>query len=276
MTSAIQTSRAPVRSKPRRVKPVCVAVMARVVSVHNVSPNLVRVTLTAPEFAGMTFRGSDHYLRLLLPRTGQDAPTLPASEHWWQEMLEMAPAERPILRNYTVRDLRPDETQLDIDFVSHGDTGPATRWVNRAAIGDRVGIIDQGVLHEIDHTATDYLLVGDETALPAAAGILADLGPHVRVRALLEVPSAGDRIELPTRAQAQIDYLVRPADVTPGALILDALHTLKTPADATAWVAGESTMITSVRRHLVRTAGLAKSAVTFHGYFKYGQPQYDD
>jgi NADPH-dependent ferric siderophore reductase len=40
-----------------------------------------------------------------------------------------------------------------------------------------------------------------------------------------------------------------------------------------AWVAGESSMIKLVRRHLVDTVGLPKAAVSFQGYWKRGEPQ---
>ena len=38
-----------------------------------------------------------------------------------------------------------------------------------------------------------------------------------------------------------------------------------------AWVAGESSMIKAVRRHLVNVAGLPKPAISFQGYWKRGE-----
>ncbi len=266
------------RALRRPAKPVPTALPAEVVAVTRLTPHLVRVTVAAPEFGGMAFQGSDHYLRLLLPRAGQREPVLPRSEHWWTEMVAMDSRRRPILRNYTVRDLRPELAEMDIDLVLHGDVGPGSRWAGAVAVGDRVGIIDQGVLHEINHAATGYLVIGDETALPAAAGVLADLGAHVRAQVLLEVPSADDILDLPTAAHADIRYLVRSdTTVTPGSLILSELSTLSRPVGpVTAWIAGESRMTTGARRHLVNSLGISKSAICFHGYFRHGRAQYDD
>ena len=42
-----------------------------------------------------------------------------------------------------------------------------------------------------------------------------------------------------------------------------------------AWVSGESSMTTAVRRILVKS-GVAKADISFHGYFKFGKSQYDD
>ena len=56
--------------------------------------------------------------------------------------------------------------------------------------------------------------------------------------------------------------------------LLEALKSADLPYDADyAWVAGESSMIKSVRRHLVNVAGMPKSAISFQGYWKRGEPQ---
>jgi len=280
MIGSTDAATAMVTDRPRRraAKPVCTAVAAEVVRVVGLSPHLVRVTIAAPEFAGLSFLGSDHYLRLLLPRPGQAAPVLPTSEAWWTEMQAMPAVLRPILRNYTVRAVRPETAELDIDFVRHGDIGPGSRFAGTARAGDRIGVIDQGALHKIDRSANDYLVIGDETALPAAAGVLADLGAGVRAQALLEIPSSGDAIDLPSAATLDLRFLVRSdPHARPGSAILASLRELRRPAGTpAAWIAGESRMATGARRHLVNALGLPKSAICFHGYFRHGRPQYDD
>ena len=251
------------------------AVLARVARVQGITPAMARVTFTAPEFAGTSALGSDHYIRLLLPRPGQQEPLLPRTAEWYPELVAMAPQERPVLRNYTVRSVRPEAAEMDVDFVRHGDTGPATRWVNRAEPGMAVGIIDQGVIHEVETDRVDYLIVGDETALPAAAGILAALPGSIRARVLLEVPSELDRQDLPTRSDADVRYLVRPdAQCPPGSLLPAAVADLDLVAGTRCWVSGESAMSTQVRRCLVRQHGVPKDDVCFTGYFKYGSPAY--
>ena len=186
------------------------AVLAHVRRVNELSPHLTRVTLHSPAFAELSYLGSDQYIRLLLPTANQSVPRLPLTDRWWPDMLAMPADERPILRNYTVADLRPDVAEMDVDFVRHGDVGPATRWVNRATAGAAVGIIEQGVLHEVRADADEYLIVGDETALPAAAGVLLALPRTVAATALLEVPAPEDRRELPSLAKARVRYLTGP------------------------------------------------------------------
>ena len=61
--------------------------------------------------------------------------------------------------------------------------------------------------------------------------------------------------------------------ITEGSL-LEALKSADLPYDADyAWVAGESSMIKQVRRHLVNAVGMPKPAISFQGYWKRGEAQ---
>lgn len=40
----------------------------------------------------------------------------------------LPPEQRPVTRTYTVRRVEPDEQQLTLDFVVHGDAGIAAPW----------------------------------------------------------------------------------------------------------------------------------------------------
>ncbi len=266
--AAARVRKAPVPQSP------C-AVAARVRRVLPLGPHMIRITLTAPEFAGWKYLRSDHYVRLLFPPQHQDVPRLPLSEQWWPEMVAMPAAERPVLRNYTVVDVRPDDAEVDIDFVRHEPAGPACEWASTAVPGAHVGLIDQGVLHEIRREATDYLIVGDESALPAAAGLLAALPAAMTATVLVEVPDLRDRRDLPTACAADVRYLIRSAPRSrPGMLLPEAVRSWR-PAGArpVAWVSGESRMTTAVRRMLVEQ-GIPRGDISFHGYFKHGAAQY--
>ena len=37
------------------------------------------------------------------------------------------------MRNYTVRNHRPESGEMDIDFVAHGDEGAAGAWAQQAS-----------------------------------------------------------------------------------------------------------------------------------------------
>ncbi|MGP3950256.1 SIP domain-containing protein [Streptomyces sp. 7N604] len=171
--------------------------------------------------------------------------------------------------------------------------GPASRWAGRARPGDRVIVLGPAVE---DNTAvrfrppenTDWVLIAaDETALPAAAAILEWLPPGTPAKVWIEVPYAADRRELPTRAKAEVTWLVREktagttgttvaAGKQPAGRALDAVRAAELPPGTPyAWIAGESGTVRALRRHLVGERGFNRRAVTFVGYWRRGASEED-
>src|SRR5262245_20113224 len=102
---------------------------------------MLRVTLGGDGLKGFASGGRDQRVKRFLPHPHQDAPRVPATagDSWFAAWREMDPAERGIMRSYTVRRQRPG--LLDIDFALHADGGPATRWAAAARPGDRVAVL---------------------------------------------------------------------------------------------------------------------------------------
>jgi iron complex transport system ATP-binding protein len=144
----------------------------------------------------------------------------------------MDPAVRGSMRTYTVRQARLDAVypEIDVDFVmhfdDHGNGGPAANWALNAKPGDAITII--GPNNRAAHcvTAEIYsgiewrpglaqrvLLAGDETAVPAISAILASLPDYMTGHAFLEVPEAGDFLELASPADVEITWLARGASI---------------------------------------------------------------
>ena len=146
-------------------------------------------------------------------------------EQWQESWRAMPEAERSPMRTYTIREITTagDAVRLVTDFVVHeaatGDEsalGPACRWALTARPGDVVHIVgphrrspmyggtefDPGALR-------DLLLIGDETALPAIARILEDVGPGFTGHAFVEVPTAADIPVLPEHDLVDVTWLVR-------------------------------------------------------------------
>ena len=256
--------------------------MAHVTRTERVSPHFVRLTLGGLE--GLEARGDDHWCRLFFPRQGQDVLKLPTSTTglgWYLQYLATPKTRRPWVRAYTLRDSRPDVGEVDIDFVIHGghdgSTGPAARFALDARPGDRLGFLDQGLGFTPDHPHDWTLLIGDETALPAIAGICRSLPGTARGIAIIEIPTAGDRQEFPAPTGMEITWVTRDQspDVydRPGELALRALTTGKLPDGVVhAHSIGESRLATGARRHLVQERGVPKRHVDFVGYWRHGRP----
>ena len=267
----------------------------QVVRTRRLGPSLVRVSFTGEDLQHFFSDGHDQSLSLFLPAEGRTEPGVPVElgDGWWQAWRELPDEERAVMRSYTLRGLRRDPDEIDIDFVLHEPAGPASRWASRARAGDRVQLLGPAVA---DNRAirfrppedTDLVLLwGDETALPAVSAILEALPAGQRARVWLEVHDAGDIQDLMTDADAEITWLVReetgaefphcPESVggTPTPMALGALRDAQLPPTERpyVWIAGESGCVKELRRHFVRELGIDRRRVTFVGYWRQGMTE---
>ncbi|MEV5436005.1 siderophore-interacting protein [Streptomyces sp. NPDC052682] len=260
----------------------------QVVRTRRLGPSLVRVTFAGPDLHAFHSDGRDQSLSLFLPHPGQPEPVVPLElgDGWWQGWRELPDGVRAVMRSYTLRALRRDPDEIDIDFALHGigpgattQAGPASRWAARAAAGDRVlvlgpAVADNRAIRFRPPEDTDLVVVwGDETAVPAASAIVESLPAGIRARVWLEVPHAGDIQDLTTAADAEITWLVREgrgAEDSPMAFsALRAAHL--PPAERPyVWLAGESGCVKQLRRHFVDERGIDRRRVTFVGYWRHG------
>ncbi|TQL66423.1 NADPH-dependent ferric siderophore reductase [Nocardioides albertanoniae] len=257
------------------------AYAAEVVRTKQVTPHMVRVTFGGGDVGQFPQRGFDQWFRLFLPRPGGEDTNfavVPEKLGMIDYLKFMTHGDRPPLRNYTVREHRPDLGEIDVDFVVHGDLGIAGPWAGRAQPGDRVVLMDQGKGFDLAPDATFHLLVGDESALPAILGILRDLPPHARGLAIMEIPDLADVQDVSGPDGVEVRWLSRSAEGAaagqPGALALAELRsfTPEEPATLSAYLVGERTIPAEGRRHLV-AAGVPKSRITFVGYWRIGKAQ---
>ncbi|MFF7866072.1 siderophore-interacting protein [Streptomyces qaidamensis] len=259
-----------------------------VVRTKRLGPSLVRVTFGGPDLHAFHSDGHDQSLSLFLPHPGQHEPVVPLElgDGWWQGWRELPEDVRAVMRSYTLRGLRRDPDEIDIDFALHGiepgasvQAGPASRWAARAAVGDRVlllgpAVADNRAIRFRPPQDTDLVVVwGDETAVPAASAIVEALPAGTRARVFLEVPHAGDIQDLVTEADAEITWLVREERGAEGApMTLDTLRAAHLPSAERpyVWIAGESGCVKELRRHFVRERGIDRRRVTFVGYWRRG------
>jgi NADPH-dependent ferric siderophore reductase len=247
---------------------------AEVVRRVPLSPHLVRVTVAGDDLERFVFQGFDQWVRLALPPTGVERVAGLGDRldvRGYLKWRTLPAAQRPVIRNYTIRSFDAVAREADIDFVVHGDAGVAGPWAVAAEPGAALAMIDQGCGFRHDPAVGRVLLVGDETALPAIAGILRDLPRDTVGEAVIEVPDIADAQEAGEPDGVGVHWVVRPADARPGALALE--HALELPpgdGPVQVFAAGESALATGVRRSLVER-GVPKGAITFCGYWKLGR-----
>lgn len=241
---------------------------------ERISPNVVRVTLGGDDLDRFEYRGFDQWFRLAIPVAASSRfDNLPSKFGMggYLRFLTLPKDTRPVIRNYTVRRFRPEARELDVDFVVHGTEGVAGPWAAAVDPGGEVAFIDQGCGWK-PVPADSVLLAGDESGLPAIAGVLRDLPTETVGHALIELFDERDRQELEHPEGVIVHWLTRaPAD-TPGTALLPTLRELSLPDESPyAFAVGESAVATGVRRHLVNERAVPKGNVTFCGYWKKGK-----
>lgn len=280
----------------------------RVARVEQLSPHLLRIAFHGGDLARLGWDGPDQRIKLVLPLPDGRLPRLPEGDEWYARWRALPDADRPPMRTYTIRGADPAARELVVDFVVHGDEGPASRWAVRARAGDELVALvpdatggDAGGWEWRPGGADTLLLAGDETALPAIAAILESLPGDATAAVLVEVPSAADELPLVRPAGVTLDWLPRDGraygarletavrEWADGALRSGGASDEPEPFDADdvlwevpatpdgpglfAWLAGEAGAITRIRRHLVKDLGVDRSRVAFMGYWKLGRAE---
>lgn len=249
---------------------------------ERLSPSFARVTLAGGGMAHFAYQGYDQWFRMFLPRE-RSPLALPTGEYddaWYAQYIATADTERPCMRYVTVRDRRPDGAngpEIDVDVVLHGevgqpDVGPLSAWAQMAAPGDPVALLDQGLLFKADVAAgVDVLMVGDETAVPAIAGILRSLSPATAGLAIIEVPEAGDVQALAAPMGVDVTWLPRGSSrERPGSQALAAaLAALPRDTHPYVYAAGEAAMTRALDNTLRQELDWPKELIHCVGYWHY-------
>lgn len=183
-------------------------------------------------------------------------------------------------RAYTVRRFDPVSKKLEIDFVLHGDNGPASAWAARVKPGDTFKISGTHPRSgfAVDPPATRYLLFGDETALPAIGGILEALPAHVRADTFIEVADTGEEQPIESAATVDLTWLHRKtASNGTGVGLVDAAKAIQPPNENTVvWIAAESSVVAVLRKLALSEWGVDRSRLDAAGYWKRGEADHRD
>jgi NADPH-dependent ferric siderophore reductase len=237
--------------------------------VERLTPSMVRVTFGGEQLDGFSYAAPDDHVKVFFPEPGAELPVMPTlGEEGLEPPSPGAPL--PIFRDYTIRYLRPERRELDIDFALHGH-GPGASWAEQAKPGQRLGILGPRGSTMVPLTFDWYLLGADETALPALGAWLEQLPADATVLAYVEVADAAEHQPLPDRPNTTVHWLHRAA----GESLERAIPGAELPAgDGYVWVAGEAGGLKAIRRHL-RGLGLNRDWLEIDGYWKRGTVNLD-
>jgi NADPH-dependent ferric siderophore reductase/DNA-binding PadR family transcriptional regulator len=212
------------------------------------SPQMVRFVLGSDDLADFQSLAPDDHIKLFF-ETG---------------------AEKPEMRDYTPRAFDRDARTLTLDFAIH-EAGPATQWAIEAKIGDGLTIAGPRGSGVIAPVFDWWLLIGDETALPAMGRWVEEMPAGTRVMTLGLVTDAAEQQDFATLADHRPEWLHRqdPADPAP---VVAAAATLNLPEGrGFIWIAAEAGVARALRDHFQRERGHPKEWMKAAGYWLKGQ-----
>jgi NADPH-dependent ferric siderophore reductase len=197
----------------------------------------------------------------------------------WDDDAQMSDDVRPTGAYYTMREWRPATKELDMLFMLHGDEGDASAWAATATHGDRVALWGPREAFTPPADPEWYLLVADDTGLPAVAAILDSLAQDTVVRVFAEVDCEAEQQALASRPSLEVTWLYR-RGAEPGSttLLVDAVRAMPWPGGAPyVWGGGESHQMTAVRRYVRDECGVPSEAASLVAYWRSsGQAPVDD
>jgi len=245
-----------------------------------ISPNFLRLTVAGDALQHFAPWGVDQRIKLVLPLPGGGladfgllAEPTPHPSDWYTRWKALPPDERNVLRTYTPAAIRPEVGEIDVDIYLHSPDGPASRWARGARVGDalvitgpdvRNGWTGYGIHWQPPEQFSSFLLVADETAIPAVRNIALSLPPAARGVAIVEIGDHADDVTV-AGLSPQVDVRVVGRGETE-----DAVRAWAWPDVDIAWLAGESGVVTASRRVLVRELGVPRERVAFLGYWREG------
>lgn len=222
-----------------------------VLSNESLTPHMRRIRLHGDSLSGFPDDQESGYVKLMLE--GEDD-------------------SKPVLRSYTIRAFSAENRELTLDFVDHGDSGPASAWARRAAPGDPAVVRGPGEKKLADPDADWFLLAGDMSALPALAVNLEQLPAQARGYALIEVLTEADRQEIEVPGGVDVRWIVNENNEQENTILADAIRDLEwLPGTPYPWFAGEFNTMRLVRRYFRDEKGIDKRAMYVSSYWKIGE-----
>lgn len=228
------TGVAPAPGQPKNFREMTVQ------TVRPLSDWMLRMTLKGEDLAPFDRRGL--HVRLMFPEIPSDRPTV------WPTIEPSGAVHYPdgddilTVRVYTIRDIRPESGEVDIDIVRHAG-GVFSDWSETAQPGNKIGMLGPGGGY---FPPAGWLAIGgDDTAVPAILRILENrtdtAGGHVVIG--LHPQQTPFEIDLP--ANFAIDW-VRTSD------LVDAMQAVAAPSadDCVFWFAGDAEQARALRTYV--------------------------
>ena len=220
---------------------------------EHLTPRMMRIHFISPELADFVSAAPDDHVKLFFPEAGK-------------------PDGKPVMRDFTPRAFDRTAGSVTIDFALH-ESGPATEWAANARVGDKLEIGGPRGSQVMPDDFDWYLLIGDESALPAIGRRVEELRPGVPVTTLVTIVHSYEEQHFRTQAAWTPIWLSRgePSETDADRLLERLAGFQPPPGDGFVWIAGEAMIVRTLRAYMIEERGHPKTWLKAAGYWQRGR-----
>jgi len=244
-------------------------IIAEVTRKEYITEHYIRVYLYSPDVQQFKDTTIGDNNKIAVPPEGLNEihfPTLDENHQWIHPSKELAPS----IRTYTHRGIDLEKNEIFIDFVDHGDGGPASRWVREAEVGSKLGVMMRAEGKELYPQADWYFLIGDGTAIPVLSAILETLPETSKGVCIIEVHGKGDEQILETKADIEFKWVYN-AEPESGSDLAGVVKTIPIPETSKfGYVACEFSSVKEIRSYLRKEKSWTQQELYAYSYWKAG------
>jgi NADPH-dependent ferric siderophore reductase len=203
-------------------------------SVRPLSPRMLRVTLRGDELTGFRSPSPDDHIKVFFPTPDGGLQG----------------------RDYTPRHFDADARLLTVDFaLREGGLGAA--WAQHAKPGDPVQIGGPRGSKVIYTPNAWWILIGDETAIPAIGRRLEEMASDTHVIAIVAVTGPEEELTFETKVKLSTHWIHRSeteaSDPEPFLKLL--AQSQLPPSPGFVWIGAETEVSRAVRSYFIETLG---------------------
>ncbi|MFZ4928022.1 siderophore-interacting protein [Chryseobacterium sp. Mn2064] len=235
-----------------------------------ITPHYIRIFLTGEQVPLIENTTIGVNNKILIPPKGVRQIHFPEFDYDTMQWKPQPEETRPSIRTYTHRGIDLEKNEIWIDFVAHGDEGPASAWAIESKPGDLLGVLMKDGKIELYGKADHYFLVADATGIPVLAAILEDLPTEAKGICIIEVHGKEDEQNLQTNADIQFIW-IHNEHPQQGSKLAEVVKEQVLPEGSrSGYVAAEFSSVKEIRRYLRKEKQWKQEELYAYSYWKSG------
>lgn len=230
--------------------------------------NMQRITFKGDDLSDFKTKSEGGYIKLLF------------NENGGADLSDLKEGIRPKRRTYTIRYLRQELNELDVDFVRHhhsadgvnADSGGfASNWSQHAKVGSQISIVGPSSIKGLAKNADWFFLVGDMTALPALSAKLEMLPSSALGYAVIEINHESDKQTLVKPEGISLVWVIKSKVNSEAGGLIEAVRAQHWKSGKVAlWSACEFNSMKQLRTYFRNEKAVDKDDIYISSYWKEG------